>query len=134
MNTPGFLYYCADFIELIHTLKSYFNNNHYITEDEEVSQILYYLNINTIPNNLYSQVPLSDIWTTMGNHPTIFYEQDKSVLLKQLYTNPVPACFHFFKKTKKEPTKSRTLPRRSALQEIILHVVNSTSVSRIIQL
>ena len=85
MNTPGFLYYCADFIELIHSLKSYFINNKYILEDEEVSQILYYLNINTIPNNLYSQVPLSDIWTTMGNHPTIYYEQDKSVLLKQLY-------------------------------------------------
>lgn len=85
MNTPGFLYYRADFIELIHSLKPYFINNNYILEDEEVSQILYYLNINTIPNNIYSQVPLSDIWTTMGNHPTIYYEQDRSVLLKQLY-------------------------------------------------
>lgn len=33
-------------------------------------------------------------------------------------------------KTKKELNKSRQVPRRSALK-IILHVVNSTSVSRI---
>ena len=85
MNTPGFLYYRADFIELIHSLRLHFIYNDYISEDEEVSQILYYYKLNTIPNNLYSQVPLSDIWTTMGNHPTIYCEQDRLSLLKQLY-------------------------------------------------
>lgn len=53
MNTPGFSYYTADFIETIKSLSRRFYKNKFIKDDIEVSQILNFLKISTIPKNIY---------------------------------------------------------------------------------
>lgn len=87
MNTPGFIYYKADFVELINKLKYAFINNPEIYYDNKNKSILHYLNVKTVPNILLSTTNIDKSWKEMGNSPVIYNKGDLYNELNFLYNH-----------------------------------------------
>lgn len=85
MDTPGFIYYKADFIELIKKISSSFSNNKEICDDLKNSRIFYLLRKKTLPNILISNNTLNSSWIKMGNNPYVYVEENIKKTLLFLY-------------------------------------------------
>ncbi len=87
MNTPGFIYYKADFVELINKLKYAFIHNPEIYNDNKNKSILYYLDRKTVPNVIISNNDIDKSWIKMGNSPAIYIEENIGDELNYLYNH-----------------------------------------------
>lgn len=85
MSTPGFIYYRADFIELIQSLKGVFLNNKELCGDLINSRIFYFMGTPTVPNTLVSTSQLDISWEKMGNHPYTYIQPNLEKALIFLY-------------------------------------------------
>lgn len=53
LDTPGLQYYKSDFIDEIHELYPFFENNPLIIQDNNIQKILKFKEVQTLPNNIY---------------------------------------------------------------------------------
>lgn len=69
MDTPGFNYYLADFIDLIKLLRKDFQNSPSVMQDPKIRRILSYTNVSTLPKVIISNLPDNAVtWLSYGNY------------------------------------------------------------------
>lgn len=82
LETEGFKYYRADFIDLVQELNQYFDNNTLIKHDEKTNQIYSESNTRVLPNNILisSSNETIEVWKRYSNRARIIdFEQEINV-------------------------------------------------------
>lgn len=90
MDTPGFNYYLADFIDLIKLLEKDFQNSASVMENPKIRRILSYASVSTLPKIIISNSPDNTItWLPFGNYNRQILIDKANILqlLTTLYVN-----------------------------------------------